>query len=121
MPLRNAYVWIEFSTEATLVITDTQGIDCMQELKIFTDGEIENLCKVIRRPGGINPITNIANLGIQVSLRAENNLKLASFFLKHKVRTIRVVISSGINLDIVQLLREINESKRNTRILWYLR
>ena len=121
VPLRNAYVWIEFSTEATLVITDTQGIDCMQELKIFTDGEIENLCKVIRRPGGINPITNIANLGIQVSLRAENNLKLASFFLKHKVRTIRVVISSGINLDIVQLLREINESKRNTRILWYLR
>ena len=50
----------------------------MEELNILTDGEIENLCKFIRMPGGINPITNVDNLGIQVSLSAENNLKLAS-------------------------------------------
>ena len=81
---QSAYVWIVFSAEASLVITDAQGIDCMEELDILNDGEIKNLCKVIRRPGGINPITNDANLRIQVSLRAKNNLKLASFFLKHK-------------------------------------
>ena len=62
--LRSAYGRIGFSAEAALVITDTQGIDNMEELNILTDGEIENLCKVIRRPGGIDPITNIANLGL---------------------------------------------------------
>ena len=60
---------IEFSAESSLMITDAQVIDCMEDLKILTDGEIENLYKVIRRYGGINPITNVANLGLQVSLR----------------------------------------------------
>ena len=36
--LRSAYVRIGFSTEADLVITDAQVIDCMEELKILTDG-----------------------------------------------------------------------------------
>ena len=68
--LRSAYVRIGFSTEAWLVITDAQGIDCMKELEMLTDGDIDNMCKVIRRPGGINTITNVSNLGLQVSLRA---------------------------------------------------
>ena len=38
--LRSAYVRIVFSAEAALVITDTQGIDCMEELEILNDGEI---------------------------------------------------------------------------------
>ena len=66
--LRSAYVRIGFSTESALVITDSQGIDCMEEFKIITDGDIDNMCKVIRRTGGINTITNVANLGLQVSL-----------------------------------------------------
>ena len=68
--LGSAYVRIGFSAESALVITDSQGIDCMEKLEILTDGDIKNLCKVIRIPGGISPITNIANLGIQVSLRS---------------------------------------------------
>ena len=72
--LRSAYVRIGFSAEAAHVITYEQVIDCVEELEIITDGDIKNLCKVIRRPGGINQITNVANLGIQVSLRAKNNL-----------------------------------------------
>ena len=62
--LRSAYGQIVFSAEASLVITDTQVIDSMEELYILTDGDIENLFKVIRRPGGINPNTNVANLGL---------------------------------------------------------
>ena len=38
--LQSAYVWIGFSSESALVITDTQVIDCMEELEIITDGEI---------------------------------------------------------------------------------
>ena len=60
---------IGLSAEAAVVITYAPGIDCTEELEIITDGETENLCKVIRRPGGMNPITNIANLRIKVSLR----------------------------------------------------
>ena len=93
--LRSAYGRIWFYSEADLVITDAQSIDSMEELKIITDGDIENMYKVIRRPGGINPITNIANLGLQVSLRAENNLKLDSFFLKHKIKTGRVAVPTN--------------------------
>ena len=63
-------------------------------------------------PGGINPITNVANLGLQVSLRAENNLKLASFFLKHKIRTGRVSVATDITLDNVRLVRELKENER---------
>ena len=107
--LRSAYGRIGFSAEAALVITDTQGIDNMEVLKILNDGVIENLCKVIRRPGGIDPIANVANLGFQVSLRAENNLKLASVFLKHKTRTGRVALPTEITLESVGLLRELKE------------
>ena len=104
--LQSAYGLIGFSAEATLVVTNTHGIDSMEEIKILTDKEIDNLCKVMRRPGGINPITNVSNLGFQVSLRAENNLKLASFFIKYETRTGRVAVTNDIILDRVRLLRE---------------
>ena len=110
--LRSAYGRIGFSAEAAFVITDAQGIDCMEELKIITDGEIYNMCKVIRRPGGINPINNVANLGLKVSLRAEINLKNARFLLKHKARTVRVTVATDITLDNVRLLREIKEREK---------
>ena len=38
--LQSAYVRIGFSAESALVITDADGIDCMEELEILTDGEI---------------------------------------------------------------------------------
>ena len=38
--IRSAYVWIGFSAEVALVITDAQGIDWMEELDIFTNGGI---------------------------------------------------------------------------------
>ena len=79
----------------------------MEELEIITDGEIKSLCKVIRSHGGINPITNVANLGLQISLRDENNLNLVSFFLNHKISTGRVVVATDITLGNVRLLREI--------------
>ena len=60
--LRSAYVRIEFSAESSLMITDAQVIDCMEDLKILTDGEIENLYKVIRRYGGIIPLPTLLTL-----------------------------------------------------------
>ena len=36
--LRSAYGRIGFSTDAAIVIPDAQGIDCMEEITIITDG-----------------------------------------------------------------------------------
>ena len=105
-------MWIGFSAEDALLIADVQVIDCMEELDILTDGGIKTICKVIRRPGGINPITNFSNLRIQDSLRAKNNMKLSSFFVNHKVRTRRVAVSTDITLDNVRILCELKESKK---------
>ena len=54
----------------------------------------------------------MANLVIQVSLSAKNNLNLSSFFLENKLRTGRVAVATDITLDNVRLLRELKESKR---------
>ena len=110
--LWSTYGRIGFSAESYVMITDAQGIDCTEEIDILTDGEIENLCKVIRRPVGINLITNVSNLGLQVFFRAENNLKLDRFFLKHKIRTGSVAIATDITLDNVRLLRELKKREK---------
>ena len=62
--LQSAYGRVGFFAESDLVITDAQCIYLMEDIYILADGEIENICKVIRRPGGINPITNVDNLGL---------------------------------------------------------
>ena len=38
--LQSPHVWIGLSAESALVITDAQGIDCMEDIKILTDGDI---------------------------------------------------------------------------------
>ena len=61
---------------------------------------------------GSIPLPKISNLGLQVSLRAENNLNIDSFFLKHEISTGRVAVETDITLDNLRLLREIKESER---------
>ena len=76
--IRDALQRMGFSANAALAVTNEQGIDDMDELGVLTDTEVENLCKVVRRPGGANT-AGVANPGHAVSLRAENNLKLACY------------------------------------------
>ena len=75
---------IGFTIAASQVIVDEQGLDSLEEIRLLTDDEIENLCKVIRRPGGQIPGPNpgdppVNNPGTPVNLRAENHLKLLTF------------------------------------------
>jgi hypothetical protein len=46
------------------------------------------------------------NFGMQVSLRAENNLKLCVYFLKHMERVQRVPTAASITLEVVRGYRE---------------
>ena len=86
--MRQAYVRLGFTQAAALAITDVQGVDSIEELRMLKDAEIANLCKVMRRPGGTIPNPNAAvagqpatipNPGIPISLMAENRLVLAAY------------------------------------------
>ena len=91
--LRAALTRLDFSAKGAGFITDNQGLDTLDDLKILTNDGIESLCKVVRRPGGTitkpnagdpgQPAT-LSNPGEQVLLRAEINLKLACYYLRFK-------------------------------------
>ena len=61
--LRAALTRLGFSAKASGFITDNQGLDTLDELKVITNDEIESLCKVIWRPGGTVPNPNSGDPG----------------------------------------------------------
>jgi hypothetical protein len=66
----------------------------------------------VNRPGGMFTVVSGAdavttpNVGLQVSLRAENNLKLCVYFLKHMERVQLVPMAASIMLEVVRGYRE---------------
>ena len=88
---------IGFTNEAATEIVGDQGINSIDELRTLDDKMAENLCKVLRRPGGATAGGN-ADPGLKVSARAEFNLKLAIYFIKHQDRVSRVVRPGDIDL-----------------------
>jgi len=62
------------------------------------DGNIENLCKVLRRPGGQNASGN-PDPGVKVSARAEEHLKLVAFYCRHQERVSRATNVALITLS----------------------
>ena len=112
--LSTALTRLGFSAKAYGFITEDQGLDKLDELKVLTNDEIESLCKVVWRPGGTVPNPNtggpgqpatLSNPGEQVLLRAELNLKLACYYLRFKDQTSCVVGPPEINLVIFRELR----------------
>jgi hypothetical protein len=104
------------------MIIDQQGIDELSEIKILTDSEIEGLCKVVKRPGGTIPNPNAAAAGQpatitasgeSISMMAESNLKLASYFLRHQERIGRTVDYADVDLDSVRLLRDLKQYEKD--------
>ena len=92
--MRTMLARIGFTVAASTVIVDEQGLDQLDEIKLLTDDEVENLCKVIGRPGGTIPAAvpggnPIADPETPVSLLTENNLKLLAFYLRHQDRVSR--------------------------------
>ena len=105
--LRAALVHMGTTAEVANEITAMQGIDTIEELRILTDDEVETLCHAIRRPGGLmpNPAFNAAGgAGHVISARAENNIKLAAYFLRFKERTSRAPDVASITLGNVRSL-----------------
>ena len=135
--IRTALGRLGFSNEAANYITSDQngqGMNSLAEFAVLTDDEVENLCKVVRRPGGMMQNPNAAappgadaaaaaaaaaqpaqipNPGLAVTLRAENNLKLACYFLRYKERTSRAVTADMITLASVRELHPYREWEEN--------
>ena len=107
--LRTALTRLGFSNQAATYITDVQQLDNLEEFRILTDSEVEDLCKTIRKPGGTiaNPVAggpDIPNPGIPVPLQACNNLKLMCYFLRFKKRTSRTITAATITIPTVRSL-----------------
>ena len=115
--IRGALGRLGFTAEASIFITDVQGMDDLGEFTLLTNEEVEGLCKVVRRPGGTIPNpqvgaglpATIPNPGLQVSLRAENNLKMACYYLRFKEKTSRAVTPAQITLPNVRALKDHRE------------
>ena len=50
--MRAMFERIGFSSAVATLLTDEQGIDSLIEILNMKDANIENLCKVLRRPEG---------------------------------------------------------------------
>ena len=104
-----------FTNGADDNIMDAQGVDSVQELGSLNDDDASDLCRTIRRPGGhiANPAfvagapavvppavavpTRIPCVGIMVLQRAETNMKLASFTVRHCHRISRRLSAPATN------------------------
>ena len=109
--MRTALGRLGFSDESARVMTDGQGlIDCL-ELGRMRDSDVTSLCKVLRSPGGTvaNDVAAIAaggnavvrNPGTEVTNRAEANLKLACYLIRHGYRVATPVIPDRLILTTV--------------------
>jgi hypothetical protein len=109
--LRNMYVRLGFTNAMAVYIMDTQDINSIDELRNLDDASVKNLCQALKKPGGTIPNPNagaanapakIPNPGFNVSIRAEENLKLAVYYIRHQQWVSRPVAVASITLDAVQ-------------------
>ena len=112
-----------FTAAVATFITDTQGMNDLEEFLLMDDEGVGTLCKAIRRPGGQipNPAfaaagppaaaaaagipANISNPGHVVSTRAETNLKLMCYFLRYRRSTSRNTDAAAITLAAVRSMK----------------
>ena len=77
------------------------------------DANIENLCEVLRRPGGQNTSGN-PDPGVKGCVRAEENLKLAVYHCRHQERVSRLTSIASITLSSVRALTKIRNIEKQT-------
>jgi hypothetical protein len=105
------------------------GINSLEEVVFLNDKDIDSLVKQPRRPGGMitgpmivggatqgNPGPLVANTGHSVSIRAETNLKLAVFYLRHQSWISRIVAPTSVVLTVVRRLRSTKDYKENFKV-----
>jgi hypothetical protein len=92
---------LEAATEVCNV--NGQNLSAVDDFLQLGDNDNETLCRVIRRPGGVN-LAGTMNQGMQVSAMVETNLKRMVFQMTHTVRVSRAVVFPDITLVSVRAL-----------------
>jgi hypothetical protein len=105
------------------------GINTLEEVVFLNDKDIDSLVKQFRHPGGViagpkivggaaqgNPGPLVANPGHSVSIRADNNLKLAVFYLRHQSRISIIVAPASVALRVVRRLRSTKEYEEDFKV-----
>jgi hypothetical protein len=120
--IRQSLVRLGFSMNAAHSIATDQGLNSLGKIGLLTDGEVVNLCKALRKPGGMvanpeallpNQPAQVPNQGFMVSMRAENNLKLACYYLRHRQRMSRTTVAAQITLENVRALHDLKLQQDN--------
>ena len=110
--IRNMLQRVGFSNAAAILITGDQGIDSLDEIRSLDDAKSSNLCKILRRPGGTGA-GGVADPGEKVSARAEDNLKLVIYYVKHQDRVSRTPDIGLITLASIRRLVKQQETEKN--------
>ena len=117
--LRAALTRMGFRPACVTFITDTQGMNNLEEFCLLDDDTVQNLCKAIRQPGGMmdNPAfaaaggtattaaagipEQVPHPGLLVSTHAETNLQLMCYFLHYREHMSRATIAADVTLAAV--------------------
>ena len=106
--MRAAFTRIGFSVPAAVFITDQQGLTTVSQLVDLRDEAVSNLCKAVRRPGGVVAGGGV-NPGQPVSILAEENLKLTCYFARHRIRVSHDTVPNDITMVNITAMRELRD------------
>ena len=123
LAMRNLFIRLGFTDDCAQAIVQVQGIDDMHEVVYLYADDVTILCKNLRRPGGQIPNPDaddddddvpdvIPNPGHVVARRAENNLKQACYFARHRARISRDCVAADITLPNIRALRSLRLSEK---------
>ena len=102
-----------FTNEVSNYLVTDQSLDSLDEIALLTNKDIDNLCSVVRRPGGTIG-NNVPNPGLNVSVRAQVNMKLLVYYTQHMLRRIsRILNATNIQLADVQRLTYMKWEEEN--------
>jgi hypothetical protein len=93
-------------------LTRDVGVISLEEIAYLGCDDVEILIKRLNRPCGIMTVgsgtdsVNITHDGYTVSIRADPNLKLRVFYLKHQERMSRGPTAGEIDLALVHSYRD---------------
>ena len=111
--IRQALTRIGFVQATAVVITDQggQGLSTYNDFAYMDDDAVENFCRSLRRPGGTIGDPPQQNPGSHVSAKAEMNLKLMCYYIRHRRNVSRTLAWPDIDIDAIHSLREFRDSE----------
>ena len=89
---------------------------------MLEDNDIKNLCSVLQKPGDTidNPRAGargqqavIRDPGTTVLLKAEQNMKLTAYYLRHAIRTSRPMVAEDITVPLIRSMKLLKEGESN--------